>query len=158
MAKTVINALLSELADGALQERFEHELAKVTDNCMDPNTSVKKKRKINIGITVTTDDLRQDVYLEFETKSTLAPRENVGSRILIGKDGDDIYAQELKSGQHGQMYFDPKDSALKDDKGKPVEEIEKEIAAEKQVADDDIIEEQPVVQTKIHSFKKQANS
>ena len=33
-------------------------------------------------------------------------------------------ANEIKSGEVGQMFFDEKDATLKDDKGTPVEEIE----------------------------------
>ena len=61
-----------------------------------------------------------------EVKTTLAPRDPVGTRVLIEGNGQDVFANELKSGQKGQMFFDPADSQLKDDQGKPVEEIEKE--------------------------------
>ncbi|MGM0182207.1 hypothetical protein IGK74_001127 [Enterococcus sp. AZ150] len=148
MVKHHIKAQLSSLAEGALQERFNYELAKVAANCMDVNTDSKKKRKITINISVTTDDLRQDIYLDFETKSTLAPRENVGTRVLIDQSGDEIYANELLTNQRGQMFFDPKDATLKDDKGTPVEEIES-IQSEETKQNDT---------SKIHSFKKQANS
>ena len=33
-----INVFLSEMDDGALQERFNHEFAEVTKNIIDPNT------------------------------------------------------------------------------------------------------------------------
>lgn len=57
-------------------------------------------------------------------KAKLVPREALTSKI-IGQDGKGKpLANELKSGQRGQMYFDPDDSELKDDKGTPVEEIE----------------------------------
>lgn len=150
MGKNFIKVSLSELAEGALQERFNHELAKVAENCMDANTDAKKKRKITISITATTDDFRQDIYLDFETKSTLAPRESVGTRILIDQAGDDIYANELLSGQRGQMFFDPQDATLKDDQGTPVEEIE-QAASETNVTE-------LSNENKIHSFKKRMNS
>lgn len=66
------------------------------------------------------------MVFDCQIKSKLAPRENVSSRVLIGKNAKgEVVTNELKSGQRGQMYFDPEDSELKDDKGTPVTEIEK---------------------------------
>ncbi|WP_227660708.1 hypothetical protein [Enterococcus faecalis] len=63
--------------------------------------------------------------IDYQVKSKLVPREALTSKIIIGQDGKGKpLANELKSGQRGQMYFDPDDSELKDDKGTPVEEIE----------------------------------
>lgn len=122
-----INTNLSTLAEGALQERFDHAIAQVTENILDVNTDPKKKRKITITLTMNTlDDIRDQMVMGAEIKTTLAPREPVSTRVLIEGNGKDVFANELKSGQKGQMFFDPADSQLKDDKGKPVEEIEKE--------------------------------
>lgn len=118
--------LLSELNEGALQERFDFELEQVTKNILDPNTDPDKKRKITIDITVLSDEYREDMVFDCQIKSKLAPRENVSSRVLIGKNAKgEVVTNELKSGQRGQMYFDLEDSELKDDKGTPVTEIEK---------------------------------
>ncbi len=118
--------LLSELNEGSLQERFDFELEQVTKNILDPNTDPDKKRKITIDITVLSDEYREDMVFDCQIKSKLAPRENVSSRVLIGKNAKgEVVTNELKSGQRGQMYFDPEDSELKDDKGTPVTEIEK---------------------------------
>ena len=118
--------LLSELNEGALQERFDFELEQVTKNILDPNTDPDKKRKITIDITVLSDEYREDMVFDCQIKSKLAPRENVSSRVLIGKNAKgEVVTNELKSGQRGQMYFDPEDSELNDDKGTPVTEIEK---------------------------------
>ncbi|UXC26486.1 hypothetical protein N4S13_04710 [Enterococcus raffinosus] len=118
--------LLSELNEGALQERFDFELEQVTKNILDPNTDPDKKRKITIDITVLSDEYREDMVFDCQIKSKLAPRENASSRVLIGKNAKgEVVTNELKSGQRGQMYFDPEDSELKDDKGTPVTEIEK---------------------------------
>ncbi len=118
--------LLSELNEGALQERFDFELEQVTKNILDPNTDPDKKRKITIDITVLSAEYREDMVFDCQIKSKLAPRENVSSRVLIGKNAKgEVVTNELKSGQRGQMYFDPEDSELKDDKGTPVTEIEK---------------------------------
>lgn len=125
-----INTNLSTLAEGALQERFDHAVAQVTENILDVNTDPKKKRKITITITMAAlDDIRDQMVMMTEVKPTLVPRDPVGTRVLIEGNGQDVFANELRSGQKGQMFFDPADSQLKDDKGKPVEEIEKEQAS-----------------------------
>lgn len=123
MAKNEV--LLSELNEGALQERFNFELEQVSKNIMDPNTDPDKKRKITIDITVMSDEYREGLVFDGQVKSKLAPRENVSARVLIGKDAKgNVIVNELKSGQRGQTYFDPEDSELKDDKGTPISEIE----------------------------------
>lgn len=123
MAKNEV--LLSELNEGALQERFNFELEQVSKNILDPNTDPSKKRKITIDITVISDEYREDVVFDCQVKSKLAPRENISSKALIAKNAKgEVVVNELKSGQRGQMYFDPEDSELKDDKGMPVSEIE----------------------------------
>ena len=58
-------------------------------------------------------------------KSKLVPRDSVSSKVEIGQKRDGtVVANEIKSGEVGQMFFDEKDAILKDDKGTPVEEIE----------------------------------
>lgn len=39
---------LSEMSNGAVNERFNYELQKVVENICDPNTDPKKKRKITL--------------------------------------------------------------------------------------------------------------
>ena len=65
------------------------------------------------------------MVFDCQVKSKLAPRENVSAKVLIGKNAKgEAITNELKSGQRGQMFFDEKDSTLKDDKGTPVTQIE----------------------------------
>lgn len=122
-----INVSLSKLDEGALQERFEHELTQVIENIQDPNTDFKKKRKITIDLEIVTDEYRDQIYIGHEVKSKLAPHEKRMTKALIDMDmNGNITANELKSGQKGQIYFDSEDSTLKDDTGKPVEQLESE--------------------------------
>lgn len=111
--------------NGALQERFNHEFAEVTKNIMDPNTDATKKRQITITVDVLGDEYRDQVRLATQVKSKLVPRDSVSSKVEIGQKRDGtVVANEIKSGEVGQMFFDEKDATLKDDKGTPVEEIE----------------------------------
>ena len=111
--------------NGALQERFNHEFAEVTKNIMDPNTDATKKRQITITFDVLGDEYRDQVRLATQVKSKLVPRDSVSSKVEIGQKRDGtVVANEIKSGEVGQMFFDEKDATLKDDKGTPVEEIE----------------------------------
>ena len=120
-----INVLLSEMDNGALQERFNHEFAEVTKNIMDPNTDATKKRQITTTVDVLGDEYRDQVRLATQVKSKLVPRDSVSSKVEIGQKRDGtVAANEIKSGEVGQMFFDEKDATLKDDKGTPVEEIE----------------------------------
>ena len=120
-----INVLLSEMDNGALQERFNYEFAEVTNNIMDPNTDATKKRQIVITVDVLGDEYRDQVRLATQVKSKLVPRDSVSSKVEIGQKRDGtVVANEIKSGEVGQMFFDEKDATLKDDKGTPVEEIE----------------------------------
>lgn len=41
-------ASMESLAQGAVAEKFNQELEKVFQNCMDPNTDFKKPRKITL--------------------------------------------------------------------------------------------------------------
>lgn len=125
--KELINFNLSEIAEGGLQEKFTKELKKLSENILDPNTDAKAKRKINIGLTYKPNDNRDAIDVMVEVKSTLAPQVGVTTTMLVGRDENTgmLAANELKSGTPGQTYFDPDDETLKDDVGKPVEEIEK---------------------------------
>ncbi|WP_348922044.1 hypothetical protein [Enterococcus rotai] len=147
------NVLLSEISEGGLQERFNYELKKVAENVMDPNTDVSKKRKITISIEVTSDDYRDQLYFSAEVKSTLAPREKVGSKVLIGYgDKGEVITNALHSGERGQMYFDPTDSQLKTDEGKAVEELEKEEQQKKETTE---TESTPVQSGEVIDFRNQ---
>ncbi len=64
---------LSNLKDGALEELFQYELAKVLDNIADANTEIRKKRTISIQIEMTPNDDASSVATVFTVKSTLVP-------------------------------------------------------------------------------------
>ncbi|MQS52147.1 hypothetical protein [Companilactobacillus mishanensis] len=126
--KQLINFNLSEIADGAAQEKFAKELKEVCNNILDLNTEAKTKRKITMDLTFVPNDTRDAIDTVVSVKSRLAPQIGVSTTMLLGRNEDTgmMAANELKSGVPGQTYFDDKDSTLKTDTGKPVDEVEEQ--------------------------------
>ncbi|HJE44447.1 replication terminator protein [Levilactobacillus namurensis] len=129
----LINVELSELANGAIQEKLDHALKDVMTNILDPNTEAKKKRKITITLTMEPGENRDTLTLDAQVKATLVPEDSATTTVLVGRnDAGYIEANELRSGAKGQTYFDPDDGKLKDDKGEDIAEVEKRDAEDKE--------------------------
>lgn len=97
---------LQNIAGGALQELFENDLQKVLDNIYDRNTSYKKARKLTLELKLQpTDDDREIVAVDINTKTVLAPVEGVTTKILLDMDGTTkkITASEFGNKMRGQM-------------------------------------------------------
>lgn len=122
-----IDLQLSELANGAIQEKLNGELEKVFNNIHDPNTGATDKRIITIKLEFKPDDNRQVVTVNSDFTIKLANVEGVSTTVLTGRDlsNGKIEARELKSQVPGQTYLDPDDGKFKTDTGTPIEEIEK---------------------------------
>lgn len=126
MPKKNINLGLSELANGALQVKFDRAMAQVIQNIGNPNTKPKKPRKITMVVTIVPDETRQATSFSVSVKASLAPEEDTATTVLIGQDQKgNTYANELKSGVPGQTYIDPDTGEVMTDTGKPVSEVEK---------------------------------
>ena len=123
--KKRIDFNLSEIAEGGLQEKFEHALKQVLQNIDNPNTDAKKKRKIVIGIALSPSENRDTINIDTAVKTTLAPENGVSTTMLLGKGTNGLEAAELKSGSKGQTFID-NDGNLKTDTGKLIEEAENE--------------------------------
>lgn len=122
-----IDLPLSELANGAIQEKLDGELQKVFENIHDPNTAPSAKRTVTIKLEFTPDESRQAVSLKTDFVQKLAQVEGVATTVLTGKNlkNGKVEARELKSQVPGQTYLDPEDGKFKTDTGTPIEEIEK---------------------------------
>lgn len=97
---------LQTLAGGALQELFENDLQKVLDNIYDRNTSFKKARKLTLELKLQpTDEDREIVNVDINTKTVLAPVEGVTTKILLDIDGTTkkISASEFGNKMKGQL-------------------------------------------------------
>ena len=123
MMKKRIDFNLSEIAEGGLQEKFEHALKQVLQNIDNPNTDAKKKRKIVIGIALSPSENRDTINIDTAVKTTLAPENGVSTTMLLGKGTNGLEAAELKSGAKRQTFIGD-DGNLKTDTGEPIEEAE----------------------------------
>ena len=63
---------LSELAGGALQEKFDREVTRVVKNLQDPNTPYGDSRKIVITISFKQTEMRDDAKVDISVVSKLA--------------------------------------------------------------------------------------
>lgn len=123
-----IDLQLSDLANGAIQEKLNGELDKVFSNIHDPNTPPTVKRTITIKLDFKPDETRKVISLSSDFATKLAPVDGVVTTVLTGKDlsTGKVEAHELKSNVPGQTYIDPDDGKLKTDIGQPIDVIEKE--------------------------------
>ncbi len=81
MSKSIL-----EMARGAIMERVDYEMAKVTDNILDANTKASAKRKLTLTLELTPDDERRNISVSVITKSTLAPTNAVKTSLYVTGD------------------------------------------------------------------------
>ena len=93
---------LSNIAQGAAVEIFDHELNKVLENIKDPNADPKKKRKITLCVEFAPYADRSGSEVSIAVKSNLVSVSGVKSNIFVGVDqgeykaySHDIRQQEL---------------------------------------------------------------
>lgn len=129
MTNKRIDLQLSDLANGAVQEKLDIELKKIFDNIHDLNTNASDKRAVTIKLEFKPDDNRQTVSVTSDFTTKLANVTGVSTTILTGRDISTgfIEAKELKSRAVGQTYIDPDDLIQKTDIGVPVDVIEREM-------------------------------
>lgn len=78
---------LASMCAGGVQERIDRALAKISDNILDLNTDAKKKRVLDVKITLTpSEDDREDVSVEVQTSIKLAPEMGLKTQLFINKD------------------------------------------------------------------------
>ncbi|MCB5934465.1 replication terminator protein [Caldibacillus thermoamylovorans] len=126
MSNKAIDLQLSQLANGAIQEKLDYQLEKVFENIHDPNTKAEAKRTITIKLEFVPDENRQTIKVNCDMSHNLANVKGVSMTVLTGKDlsNGKIEAKELKSNIPGQTYFD--DEGIKSDVGVPIDVIERE--------------------------------
>src|SRR5690625_189626 len=127
MRKDNIDLPLSDLAQGAIQEKLDYELNKIFNNIHDSNTKPTDKRTVTIKLDFVPDENRQTVTVESNFTTKLANVTGVSTTVLTEKNLDNgkVAAKELKSNMPGQTYFDD-DLEQKSDVGEPIDVVEKE--------------------------------
>lgn len=78
-------ATLETIAEGVAKELFDYELAKVSENIGDVNTSATAKRKITLTFEFTPDEGRDEAKVHVSAKSTLAAVKGYTRTIFVGK-------------------------------------------------------------------------
>ncbi|WP_192944551.1 replication terminator protein [Ligilactobacillus agilis] len=126
--KKLIDLNLSQIADGELQKLVDVEAKKLFANILDFNTVVTAKRKLTINLIFSPDeDDREDIKLNFDVVSKLAPLAGRATKIKAERDLDtgQVTAAEIKSGVKGQTFID-ENGELRTDTGERVADVEKE--------------------------------
>lgn len=107
MPEIVNKKSVLDMAMGAIAEITDYEVNRVVANIMDPNTAATAKRKITITLTFAPDDYRQQIGLDAQAKTTLAPVQPVRTALCItkGRDGALLLA-EMTPQVPGQVDMD----------------------------------------------------
>src|SRR5690625_6548944 len=90
-----IDLPLSDLANGAIQEKLDYELNKVFDNIHDLNTKAQDKRGVTIKLEFKPDENRQTVSVDSSFTTKLANVEGVSTIVR-----SEEHTSELQSRGH----------------------------------------------------------
>ena len=101
---------LASMCAGGVQERIDRALAKISDNILDLNTDAKKKRVLDVKITLTpNEDDREDVSVEVQTSVKSVPEMGLKTQLFINKDfrsGVTTPTEHSKGAIKGQLTLD----------------------------------------------------
>lgn len=152
---------LASMCAGGVQERIDRALAKISDNILDLNTDAKKKRVLDVKITLTpNEDDREDVSVEVQTSVKLAPEMGLKTQLFINKDfrsGVTTLTEHAKGAIKGQLTLDDCGMSMNPEE---VEE-EKPVTAEELGCDPEtgeVLEESQPNKSKVISMRQAANN
>lgn len=100
--ETNVSSLL-DMANGAIKERLDYEMGRVTQNIGDPNTKAAAKRTITVKIILEPDEERQHIEVSATASSTLAPMHPVKTALAVGNEEGHVVAVELTPQIPGQF-------------------------------------------------------
>ncbi len=115
MSNQLEKITLETLSAGAAIERLNIELEGVLENILDPNTSPKTLREINLKIKIKPHDDRASAYVEIQATKKLAPVTEHITQIYIGKDqhgrpeASEVIEQPTLPGMDNVTQLDRKD-------------------------------------------------
>lgn len=129
---------LENLCSGAIQEKVNRALYRAANNILDPNTDHKKKREVNIKITLLPNkDNVEDVMVSADVSVKLAQELPVGTMFYLDQDLTDgtVSIVEYDKGQiRGQISFNEleeiDDTQPAEDYSEDCEDIDKTIDEE----------------------------
>lgn len=100
---------LATMCDGAVQERIERALERVSENILDPNTEIDKKRSITVTLAMKPrGDDREDIMVEATVSMKLAPDTGLKTQFYLNKDlesGTINIAEHARGQIKGQLSF-----------------------------------------------------
>lgn len=76
-----INVNLESLAGGSVQKQFENAMQQVISNIKDPKTSHKKRRSVQLTISIAPTEDRKGAYVDVDTKTSLAPQQGASTQL-----------------------------------------------------------------------------
>lgn len=96
---------LQNIVGGALQEKFERSFERVVENMQDVNTSFRIKRGINIKLSFSQNEMRDEALCDIDVVEKLAPQAAMRTQFAVGKDlrTGELYAEEFGKQIKGQM-------------------------------------------------------
>ena len=80
-------AMLETINDGKAINKFNFELKRAIQNCMDGNTSTKKPRKVILEMTLKPDETRESITSSFEVKTKLCPDVECVDLLMMSQSG-----------------------------------------------------------------------
>ena len=102
---------LDSLMKGALEQKFQYELDKISENIADPNTESKAVREITIKIKFNVNEERDQIGTTASISSKLAPI----------KDSAQILSFAQQNGKYGLFHETSKDIPLFTDEDRKID-------------------------------------
>ena len=101
-----IRQSILDMAQGAIKERVDYEMARVVDNILDVNTDATKKRSLTITLELIPDSSRQQISVKTVAKSKLEPTNPVVTSLYItGDSNGEVTVVEMVPQVPGQQGF-----------------------------------------------------
>jgi hypothetical protein len=85
---------LSDLAGGAVEERWQAELHKALENIEDPNTDARKAREITIKVTILPDETRNAGAVGISATVKLSAQKRAMTMVYMGRTAEGLRAIE----------------------------------------------------------------
>lgn len=100
-----------EMANGAILERADYEMAKIIENIQDVNTSAVKKRTLTLTVEFKPDTERQQINVNVVAKSHLEPTNPVSTSLYLSGEGSKMQAVEMVPNIPGQQAINGSEQA-----------------------------------------------